>query len=512
MAADNKLVAKNTLFLYFRMLATVFVGLYTYRLVINALGLADYGIFGVVGDIVGILYVLNDALSVSSSRFLTYALGEGDMPKARDTFSTTLTLHLLFALLLLTAGEVVGIWYIENQLNIPIDRIPAAKIVLHLTLLTSAINVTQVPFTATIIAHERMSIYAWLAIIDAIVKLLIAVTLSIWNGDRLILYAVLILAQSVFTTLLLRFYCMMKFEECVIRLVIRKGLFRQIARFVGWSMVQNIIFALNNQGLTMLIGAFFSPVVIAARTIAVKILVTSTQFIGNFRQAMNPQIVKLYAAKEHDEYKKMVLNSARFSFYIFWLIALPVIMNTDTLLQVWLGQIPEYASIFLKLSMIDTLFWLFDASFNQGIIATGDIKRNTLWTCAVDLARFPILYLLLKLGFGPVCIYALSILSGAFIGLYVRPHVLRIQAGFETKDFLPVFLRCLVVALTSLVLTLLAMPFTHGYFSGLWSFLAGGTIAFLCALLAIIYVGMDKETRVMVSAVVVKKLLRRNKA
>ena len=512
MATNNRLVAKNTLFLYFRMLATLFVGLYTYRLVINALGLSDYGIFGVIGDVVGIMYVLNDALSVSSSRFLTYALGEGDMQKARDTFSTTMTLHLLFALLLLVMGEVVGLWYIDNQLNIPIDRIPAAKVVLHLTLLTSAINVTQVPFTATIIAHERMSIYAWLAIIDSIVKLLIAFILTLWGGDRLILYAALILVQSILTPFILRLYCVMKFEECVFRLSISKGLFQKIARFVGWSMVQNIIFALNNQGLSMLLGAFFSPIVIAARAIAVKILVQATQFIGNFRQAMNPQIVKLYAAKEHDEYKKMVLNSARFSFYIFWLIALPVIMNTDTLLGVWLGQIPEYASIFLKLSMIDTLFWLFDASFNQGIVATGDIKRNTLWTCAVDLARFPILYLLLRLGFGPVCIYALSILSGAFIGLYVRPHVLRIQAGFVTRDFLPVFFRCFIVAMISLFLALAALPLTHGYLSGLWSFLVGGAISFLAALLSIIYVGMDKATRTKVSAIVVQKLLRRHKA
>lgn len=509
MAADNKLVIKNTVFLYFRMLATVFVGLYTYRLVINALGLSDYGIFGVVGGMVGILYVLNDALSVSSSRFLTYALGEGDMQKARETFSTTITLHLLFAMLLLFFGEVVGIWYIENQLIIPIERIPAAKIVLHLTLLTSAINVTQVPFTATIIAHERMSIYAWLAIIDSIVKLLIAVVLTFWGGDRLILYAILILAQSALTTLLLRCYCVMKFEECIIRFGIRKEIFQKIAKFVGWSMVQNIIFALNNQGLTMLIGAFFSPIVIAARTIAVKILMTATQFIGNFRQAMNPQIIKLYAAQEHDEYKKMVLNSAKFSFYIFWLIALPVILNTDTLLQVWLGQIPEYASIFLKLSMIDTLFWLFDASFNQGIIATGDIKRNTLWTFAVDLARFPILYLLLRLGFGPVCIYALSILSGAFIGLYVRPHVLRQQAGFVTRDFLPVFLRCLIVAAVSLILPLVAFPFTHQMFSGFGSFLSGVIVAVMSALASVLYVGMDKSTRDKALIIVTDKLLRR---
>lgn len=509
MAADSRLVAKNTIFLYLRMLVTVFVGLYTYRLVINALGLVDYGLFGVIGDIVAVLYVLNDALGVSSSRFITYALGEGNMKKAKDTFVTVMTIHLLFAVALIALGEVVGIWYINNKLIIPPDRIFAAQVVLQLTLLTSAINLTQVPFTATIIAHERMSIYAWLAIADAIIKLITALALSHCSSDRLIFYAILLLVQSLLTTLFLRIFCVIKFEECVIRIGIRKGLFHRIAKFVGWSMVQNIIFALNNQGLTMLIASFFSPVVIAARTIAVKILITATQFIGNFRQAMNPQIIKLYAVGEREEYKSMVINSAKFSYYIFWLIALPVIMNTDTLLQVWLGQIPEYASIFLKLSMIDTLFWLFDASFNQGIIATGEIKRNTLWTCAIDLARFPILYLLLRLGFGPVCVYALSILSGAFIGLYVRPHVLRLQAGFVLKDFLPLFLRCLMVSACSLALPLLMIPVTHQYMQGIPSFFAGSTVSVISALVSIFYVGMDKSLRAKVITILDRKLIHR---
>lgn len=509
MAADSRLVAKNTIFLYLRMLVTVFVGLYTYRLVINALGLVDYGLFGVIGDIVAVLYVLNDALGVSSSRFITYALGEGSMTKAKDTFVTVMTIHIIFAIVLIALGEMVGIWYINNKLIIPADRIFAAQVVLQLTLLTSAINLTQVPFTATIIAHERMSIYAWLAIADAVIKLLIAIALAHCSSDRLIFYAILLLVQSLLTTLFLRIFCVIKFEECVIRIGIRKGLFRRIAKFVGWSMIQNIIFALNNQGLTMLIASFFSPIVIAARTIAVKILLTATQFIGNFRQAMNPQIIKLYANGEYLEYRQMVLSSARFSFYIFWIIALPVLFNTDTLLTIWLGQIPQYASIFIKLSMIDTLFWLFDASFNQGIIATGDIKRNTLWTCVIDLTRFPILYLLLRMGFGPVCVYALSILSGAFIGLYVRPHVLRLQAGFSTQDFIPIFFRCLVVALVSLILPLAIYPVTHQILSGLSSLLAGVIVAVMSAGCSILYVGMDKETRRKALVLITNKILQR---
>lgn len=509
MAADNRLVAKNTIYLYLRMLATIFVGLYTYRLVIAALGLEDYGIFGIVGDIVAVLYVLNDALGVSSSRFITFALGEGDKTKARDTFVTVLTIHLLFAILLIVLGELVGIWYINHKALIPPERLLSAQIVFQLSLLTSAINLTQVPFTAVIIAHERMSIYAWLAIIDSVVKLLIAFALTLWGGDRLVFYGLLLLAQSFLTTLILRIFCLRKFDECVMRLGIRKGMFKKIARFVGWNMLQNVIFALNNQGLTLLIAAFFSPIVIAARAIAVKILLTTTQFIGNFRQAMNPQIIKLYANGEYREYRQMVLNSARFSFYIFWIIALPVLLNTDTLLELWLGQIPEYASVFIKLSMIDTLFWLFDASFNQGIIATGDIKRNTLWTCVIDIARFPLLYLLLRMGFGPVCVYALSILSGAFIGLYVRPHVLRLQASFEIRDFLPVFFRCLVVTLVSLILPLTIYPVTHQALTGLGSLLAGGMTAVVSAICSVFYVGMDKATREKAFVLVTNKLLRR---
>lgn len=506
MAADNKLVAKNTLFLYIRMLATVVVGLYTYRLIINAMGLADYGIFGVIGDIVGILYMLNGALTTGSSRFITYALGEGDKQKTRDTFVTTLTIHLIFAGVLLLLGEGVGIWYINNQMVIDPSRIQAAQVVLQLTLLSAVINITQVPFTSLIVAHERMSIYAWLAIADALLKLGIAFALTKWGGDRLILYAFLILIQGILTTIFLRGYCSYCFEECVMRVGLKRGLFGEISRFVGWNMIQNIITALNNQGLTMLIAAFFSPVVIAARAIAIKVLITATQFITNFRQAMNPQIVKLYAAGEYEEYRNMVLNSAKFSFYIFWIMALPIIMNSDTLLTVWLGQLPEYASIFLKLSMIDTLFWLFDASFNQGVVATGDIKRNTLWTCAIDIARFPILYLLLRIGFGPVSVYAVSIISGAIIGLYIRPMILRRQAQFAVRDFLPVFMRCLSVALVSTLLAAACYPFTHQHLQGLPSFLTGCSVSLICAILAVVYVGMSKELRQKVFRMVASKV------
>ena len=506
MAADNKLIAKNTIFLYLRMLATFVVGLYTYQLIINAMGLEDYGIFGVIGDIVGILYMLNGALTIGSSRFMTYALAEGDLPKMRATFITTLTIHVIFAAILLLLGEGIGIWYINHKMVIDAARIDAAQIVLQLTLLSAVINITQVPFTSLIVAHERMSIYAWIAIADALFKLGIAYALTLWGGDRLILYAALILVQGLLTTAFLRIYCAMQFKECVTRLGIDRTLFDQISRFVGWNMLQNIITALNNQGLTMLIASFFSPVIIAARAIAVKILIQATQFIANFRQAMNPQIVKLYAAGERDEYRKMVLNSAKFSYYIFWLIALPIIMNTDSLLLVWLRQIPAYASIFLKLSMIDTLFWLFDASFNQGIVATGDIKRNTLWTCSIDILRFPILYLLLRQGFGPVCVYAVSILSGALIGLYIRPRMLHRQAGFKASDFMPVYGRCLMVSIVSLVVPMACYPFTHQSLQGLSSFLAGSFVALLSAVVTILFVGMDRELRNKVSAFIRRKI------
>lgn len=495
MVVDNKRIAKNTLILYARMVVMMLVGLYTSRIILQNLGVDDYGIYGAVGGLVGFMGFINAALASSSSRFLTYALGKGNMKESRNTFTTTLTIHIILGLFIFIIGEAIGPWMIANKLVIPEDRIVSAQIAFQFSLITTSIGISQVPYSATIVAHEKMGIYAYMAIWDVIAKLGIALSLNWWGRDKLVFFAGLLFANSVGVMMFYRVYCARKFEEAVTKLYIDRTLIKQIAGFSGWSLLETVVVALNNQGTTVLMSTFFSPSVIAARSISGKVLQMTTQFIGNFRQAANPQIVKLYAANEKTEYKSLVLNSAQYSFYIMWLMAMPIIFNADFILHFWLGTVPEYAVIFVQLSMVDTLLWLFEASFNQGIIATGNIKVSTVMSSVMDVMRFPIFYVLLKNGCSPIWIILVSTMFGALLGIFIKPMILKHQVGFNINDFFGVYLKCLLVVISSLFLPLLYyLLFLHTV-TGFVNTLIFMSICVLSTACSIFYVGLSVEMR-----------------
>ena len=288
MPADNKRIAKNTMVLYFRQIIVMIVGLYTSRIILQSLGVVDYGIYGIVGGVVGFMGFLNATLSTSSSRFITYALGEGDFEKSKRTFSTTLTVHVILGLLILLIGEIVGIYMIYNQLNIPEERLTSAVIAFQFSIFTTAIGVSQVPYSACMISHEDFSLVAYMAIWDVAARLLIAFGLLFYGGDKLILFAGLLFANSVGVMLFYRFYCSHKYKEAIFKLHIDNDIFRQIATFSGWNLIYQFVYTLNAEGTTVLIGMFFNPAIVAAKTISVKVNSMTTQFIGQFRAASAP--------------------------------------------------------------------------------------------------------------------------------------------------------------------------------------------------------------------------------
>ncbi len=504
---SNKIIAKNTIMLYFRMMITMAVSLFTSRVILQALGVDDYGLYQAVGGIVGFLGFINGALATGSSRFLTFALGEGDDDKLTRTFSTTLSIHILLALLVILIGETLGLWFLYNKLVISEDRMIAAVYCYHLSIITAAVSITQVPYSATIISHERMSIYTYTSIVDVVLKLIIVYLLYIGNFDKLMLYATLHLLVNVGMQLFYRWYCINHFHECKYRFILDKALFNQIGKFSGWSLIANCSIALNSQGILILLNIFFAPAVVAARAISLQVNAIINQFVNNFRMAANPQITKRYAAGDLEGSKTLLLESTRYSYYLFLLIGLPVLFSAQELLHLWLGIVPEYAVIFLQLIIIQNLFQVFDTSLYQALYAKGRLRENALISPTIGLIRFPVIYILFKYGCSPVALSWASIATYMITGLFIKPFLLVRICGYYWKDFKPLYSRCLLVTAVAFPIPLLFYFYymTH-ITSEILRFFSMASIGVIITGLSIWYVGLNKQIRDKMMSIVISKL------
>ena len=505
-SANNKQIAKNTLYLYFRHIAVLIVGLYTSRVILQTLGVTDYGIYEAVGGVVGFLGFINGALASGASRFITYAIGEGDEKKTEHTFTTTLTIHIILGILLAIIMETAGIWMIYHKFLFPADRLDSAIWALHFSVLTMAIGVSQVPYSACLQAHERFDITAYVAIVDIVLRLLIAILIQFFGKDKLIFFALLLCIQNVGIMMFYRWFCSTRYKEAKFKLSIDKNIFRSIATFSTWGLIYNFVYTLNQQGTTILFGWFFLPPVLAAKAISAKVNSMTTQFIGQFRAAANPQIVMSYAQANYGEFKHLILMSAKYSFFIMWIMTLPICLLTTPLLHLWLGEVPEYTVIFIQLIMVDSLFWLFDVSFYQGIIATGNVKKNTIYTCIFNIIRFPIVYILFYLSFSPVTSFIVSITFGACIGLILKPYLLRQIATFSWKDFIHIYVNCICVVIISIII-----PYYMTYIIDINSipgFCTIGILSVLSSGITIFYLGLEKTHKEKILAIVKNKLNR----
>lgn len=503
---NNKTIAKNTLFLYFRMMVTMVISLYTSRVILQILGVTDYGIYQAVGGIVGFLSFLNNALSTGSARFLTYGLGEGDIYKLRRIFSTTLSAHICLAILIMILAEFGGMWFLYNKLVIPPERLEAAVLTFHLSIVTAFFNLTQVPYGASIIAHEKMTIYAYVSIIEAILKLAIVYMLAIGDIDKLELYATLLCLLQVGIIIFYRIYCIRHFEETRFRFSIDRKIFREIAGFSGWSLFANGAIALNSQGILILLNMFFSPAVVAARAISIQVNMHANQFVSNFQTAANPQIVKLYAAKDFEGSKQLLLQTTRFSYYLMLLLSLPICLVAEQLLHLWLGIVPEYTVIFLQLIIIQSLFQVFDTSFYRALYAKGQLRENALISPTILFIEFPIVYFLFKFGYSPIALSWASLVAYALIGLIIKPILIIRIADYTRKDILSVLIPCIKVTITSLPLPLIAYySFNNLECIGL-SFCIITIISVISVLFSSWYLGMDKQIRRRVVSIISNKL------
>ena len=352
MESSNRRIARNTLMLYIRMLLTVAVGIYTSRVVLNTLGVEDYGICNVVGGVVSMLGFLNASLAGATSRFITFELGRGDRQRLADTFSSALIAHMGIALVVVLVAETAGLWFVTHKLVIPAERMTAALWVYHLSIAAAAISITQVPYTACVIAHERMGVYAYMEILNSVLKLLIVYVLLVGNFDKLKLYAVLTFLISATIAIIYRIYCIRMFDEAHFHWTINKAILRPMVSFSAWDVYGNLSVSANSQGTNMMLNMFFGPIVNAAAGVANTITGIISGFANNVTTAFRPQIVKQYAQGNISEMQQLLTNAAKFHLLLFMTLMIPLFIEIENVLRLWLGQVPPHAVQFCRATLL----------------------------------------------------------------------------------------------------------------------------------------------------------------
>lgn len=453
--SSNKTIAQNTLFLYFRMALTILIGLYTSRVILQTLGVEDFGIYNIAGSVVALFGFLNGALAQSSSRYITIELGKlesNGIQHLKNCFTTTRAIHAILAGIILIICETIGLWILCNRCEIPTERLSAAIWTFQFSTLTAILSVTQAPFTALIIAHEQMKIYAYAGIIEVCLKLIICYCLLISPIDMLVFYALLLFLLQTFIMFFYKFYCKHNFQECSFKYTLDKRFFHPILNFSGWNLLGSLSYAALTQGATIIISLFFGPAIVAARAIAGQVKMQIMNFINNFRTAINPQILKRFSSGDIKSSKKLLFLSTNISFYLMLLIVLPLFFCTDFILKLWLKQVPPYTTEFLQITLIEILFVVYDISFYMIFQATGRLKENAIICPITDLIVLGIIYFIYHQG-GNVLWIAwgmlfLTILQGGII----KPWLAIKLFNYQWNDFINIFYKNTLVLISSAIL------------------------------------------------------------
>lgn len=414
-AVNNKRIAKNTLILYLRMFLTVGVSLYTSRVVLANLGISDYGLYNVIGGFVSMFYMVTASLTQAISRFITFELGKNDMKKLEDTFSTSVFILFILSLVVVLLAETIGLWFVNCELNIDADRMIAANWVYQFTVLTFVLEMLSIPYSALIVSHEKMGTFAFVTIMKVILMLGVALLLSVSPLDTLIFYGILTFAVSLGVQGMYYVYCRRNFRESSVHIHFDKDLFNEMFGFAGWNFLSTVASMLSSQGVNMMLNIFFGTPVNAARGIAGQINGTAGAFSKNFTMALSPQITKSYASGDKLYSKALVCQGAKYSFLLLLMVALPVMLETDYILSLWLKEVPPYASAFVQLQLA---YALVDVLVYTNLIlnnATGKIKAYQLLISITQLAIIPVSYIVLKLGGNPVVTIAMTNVMYALI-------------------------------------------------------------------------------------------------
>ena len=496
MAIDSKRIAKNTLFLYARLILVFAVTLYTSRVVLDKLGVDDYGLYNVVISVIGLLSFLNGTLSSGTSRFITFELGKKNEEKPTETFRTALFTHIILAGIVVLLGETVGLWYFYDVMICPPGRLEAAFIVYQLSILVAALSILQVPYTAEIMAHERMNVYAYIGIYEAVTKLLICYILVIAPFDKFIAYGILMTIIPITVFLFYAIYSTKSFAEVGFKPSYNKSIFRAILKFSGWNIIANISNMLMRQGVIMLLNAFFAPVVVAAQAITSQVSNALMQFVENVRQAINPQVIKLYADKKYEESKKLTFISAEYVFDLLLLMGVPLILIMPNLLNLWLVEVPQYTIEFIRLILIQDILGNFSAAFYTPMVAANKIQKNSIAAAFLCIAQFGMLYILFKIGLSPIWTRYIGILFCCIWSFVVKPYILWKDIDYKWVEMSVCVRRCarnaVIVSALSYVVYLIIPQTNFGY-----SILVAGLSAIAVILTTYIFMSQSMKKKIL---------------
>lgn len=468
------------------------ISLYTSRVVLNALGVEDYGIYTVVGGVVSMFSLISASLSTSISRFITYELGAGRTENLMRVFSSSVTIQIGLAVIVVFIAETVGLWFVNYKLVVPDIRLSAANWCYQFSILSFVIGLISVPYNAAIIAHEKMSAFAYISILDAIGKLLIAWMILCNPIDRLVFYAALIAVMSCAIRMVYTWYCKHHFEECTYHFIYDHSLLKKMFGFAGWNFIGASSYILRESGGNILINLFYGPVVNAARAISSTVNTAVSGFVNNFMVALDPQITKSYASENKEYMFYLMFMGARFSFFILLLLSLPLIINTPYVLMLWLKMVPDHSVLFVQLALVLSLSECLSGPLVTAMLATGRIRNYQLVVGGLQMLNFPLALLALYMGAIPEIIVIIAILLDQLC-LASRLVMLHKMIGLDIKVYLSqVYLRILVVTLLSMILPALMYCFLSVGFQG---FVVSVLITVCSTAFVELYIGCSQEER-----------------
>lgn len=501
---NNKRIAKNTIYLFLRSIFLLLINLYTSRITLDVLGVEDYGIYNLVAGVVAMFTMISGTLSSASQRFITYALGEKDKDKLKKVFSTSVSLHIILAIIVSLLIEGIGIYMIENTLNLPTKRVWAAHCLLQFSIVTFFFNVISVPYNALITAHEKMSAFAYISIVDGVLKLVAAFYLYICGFDKLIIYGFMLMAIAVIIRIIYSVYSHRRFEESRnIKLRIEHDLFKEMFSFAGWNLLGEGSMLLRNQGVDILLNIFFGVTVNAAKGLANQIQHAITMLVGNFTTAVKPQLTKAVAQKDTPRIFFLINQGSRFSFYLLAIVAVPIIISTPDILSIWLKEVPQYTVSFVRWTLIYALLDTQSRFHIHAILSAGKIRNYQIIVGGTKLLAIPVAYVFLKCG------------ASALIGIWVNIGLEIICFGerlyynkkqlefpiiqYVTKLFIPNWIVFIIM---------LSIPFIISYFCNLTVFLII-PISVLYGGIIIAFIGLKKNERIMLTKKVASAIKKR---
>ena len=494
-ASNTTRIAKNTLLLYFRQILIMLVSLYTVRVVLNVLGAEDYGIYNVVAGVVTMFGFLSSAMATASQRYFAFDLGKQDYEHLKTTFSVTFQIYVLLAAIIVVLAETIGLWFVMNKLVIPPERLTAAIWIYQAAVFSFLLTLITTPYMASIIAHENMNIYAYVSIVEAVLKLAIVFLLQVLDYDKLILYALLLTTVGFINTGLYIIYCKKKYSECKFQYVKDKALFKELVSYSGWNLFGASIGVIKNQIINILLNLYFGVVVNAARAIASQVHNAVTSFSHNFNTALRPPIVKTYAAGDREETIKLVFRGCKFTYFLMYVFALPLILEMDTVLRLWLENPPDFAVIFTSLALVDAVIDSISYPLMALAQATGKIRLYQSVVGGILMLNFPFAWITLKLGAPAYSVMIVAIII-TFVAAVVRLFIIRKLAQFSIKQFLTKSaLPCVSVSILAAILPLVIVLNCEGTFLRLCTTVCASVISMgVCVL----FVGMSKVEREMV--------------